>query len=70
MLSTDYIDTILTHLSKRDISKFQRGNAPRTEAAHEMELLSISGFRDIAPILTEHEWPDLVEMREVITFIS
>jgi hypothetical protein len=66
-LSDHYVDKILSYLSRRSITEFKRGNAPRTQAAQDMEMLSIPGYRDLSPTILEIEWPDLVELREVKT---
>lgn len=65
MLSDHYVDKILSYLARRDITHFKRGNAPETEAGHEMEMLSIAGMRDLGPTIDELEWTELVEMKEV-----
>lgn len=65
MLSDHYIDKVLSFLKRRDISQFKRGNAPRTDAGEAMELMSIAGYRELAPTIQEIEWAELVDLREV-----
>lgn len=65
MVETE-IDSILTYLHDRSIAHFNPYQRPAmSEAAQQMILDSVTGYRDLAPSIKDIEWPDLVSLKEV-----
>jgi hypothetical protein len=63
MLGDDYIDSILSYLSRRQITQFNpAASPPHTAAAIEMEKHSVPGYRDYGEEVAAYEWPDLIDL--------